>query len=107
MSDKEREDGIVFNSLDKEYIRKEFAVWDTVRRRDPNYVAFEIPVTVPEVCSDGVVRTPEEYVLFTSGKTLDQHIQELRNYARLNQFITINIVYNETLYQGMFRIIRN
>jgi hypothetical protein len=107
MSDKEREDGILFNSIHTLDIRKQYLSWVMLIVNRSSYIPFEIPVTVPEVCSDGVVRSPEEYVLFTSGKTLDEHIQEIRNFNTMPYSIILKIVYNGTVYQGMFMIAGN
>lgn len=46
----------------------------------PNaYTVYEFPLTTPSVCSDGVARSLEEYIVFVSGKTIQEHVDILRS----------------------------
>jgi len=46
----------------------------------PNaYPLFEISITPPVVCSDGVTRDLSAYIQFCSGKTINQHVQVLQD----------------------------
>lgn len=58
-------------------LRKKLVEW-AVRRFPNAYPINEIAVSAPNVCSDGVARPLQEYILYCSGKTLQQHIEVLQ-----------------------------
>jgi hypothetical protein len=66
----------------------------------PNaYPILSIPISVPSLCSDGVQRSLTDYILFCSGKTLNDHIASLQetltdmvvSYANFGGVVTIVI----------------
>lgn len=60
----------------------------------PNaYVIYEVPITPPTVCSDGVARTLEDYISFVSGKTIREHVAALQE--RVIDF-TVSFAFNGT-----------
>lgn len=60
-----------------EELRKKLVEW--ALRGFPNvYPINEVAVSAPPVCSDGEVRTLQDYILYCSGKTLQQHIEVLQ-----------------------------
>ena len=45
----------------------------------PNaYTLMEITITPPQSCSDGVVRGLSDYIVFCSGKTINEHVDVLQ-----------------------------
>ncbi len=42
------------------------------------FTIYKVPLVTPSKCSDDVVRTTSEYIKFVSGKTIQQHIDELQ-----------------------------
>ena len=42
------------------------------------YTIHEIPMTAPSLCSDGEVRSLQDYIEFISGKTIQAHVAELQ-----------------------------
>ena len=46
---------------------------------------FAISIEAPDVCSDGVTRSLSDYILFVSGKTIQEHTDLLR--VRLPDFV--------------------
>jgi len=49
------------------------------------YTIHEIPMTTPPLCSDGEVRSLQDYIEFISGKTIQTHVAELQ--ARLADIV--------------------
>lgn len=63
---------ITFDTLKSSLIR-----WASVGF--PNaYTIHEIPISVPEVCSDGVKRSLADYIVFVSGKSIQEHVAGLQ-----------------------------
>ena len=48
------------------------------------FTLFTIPVSVPEICSDGVTRSLTDYIEFVSGKPIQEHVAGLQ--TRLPDF---------------------
>ncbi len=60
----------------------------------PNaYTVHEVPISVPDVCSDGVTRLIPEYITYVSGKTIQEHVATLQ--ARILDF-TVSFTFNGT-----------
>lgn len=58
----------------------------------PNaYTIYEIPMSAPNVCSDGVTRNLPDYIIFCSGKTINEHVDVLQQ--RLVD-ITVSFAYS-------------
>jgi hypothetical protein len=58
----------------------------------PNaYTIYEVPMTAPSVCSDGVARNLPDYIVFCSGKTINEHVDVLQQ--RLVD-ITVSFAYS-------------
>lgn len=83
--------GSTFDSL-----RPKLIVWATLGL--PNaHVILELAVSPPAQCSDGVVRGLADYIVFCSGKTIDEHVALLQekladirvSYANLGHAIGI------------------
>jgi hypothetical protein len=59
-------------------ITNKLIVWATTGF--PNaYPLFNISITPPAVCSDGVTRDLTAYIQFCSGKTINEHVQVLQD----------------------------
>ncbi len=75
LQDKAKFDSIA--SLPYSVVRATLAQW--VALGFPNaYTLCEIPITVPPLCSDGVVRTLDQYISFCSGKSIQEHVALLQ-----------------------------
>ena len=75
LQDKAKFDAIA--SLPYSVLRATLAQWVTLGF--PNaYTLYEVPVSVPPLCSDGVVRTLDRYIAFCSGKTIQEHVALLQ-----------------------------
>lgn len=73
-----------------ETLRASLLQWAT--RGFPNaYTIHEVPMTAPSVCSDGVVRNLPDYIVFCSGKTINEHVDVLQQ--RLVD-ITVSFAYS-------------
>jgi hypothetical protein len=60
-----------------ENIRASLLQWAT--SGFPNaYKIHEVPMTAPSVCSDGVTRNLPDYIVFCSGKTINEHVDVLQ-----------------------------
>jgi hypothetical protein len=60
-----------------ETLRASLLQWAT--RGFPNaYTIYEVPMTAPNVCSDGVTRSLPDYIVFCSGKTINEHVDVLQ-----------------------------
>jgi hypothetical protein len=60
-----------------ETLRASLLQWAT--RGFPNaYTIYEVPMTAPSVCSDGVTRSLPDYIIFCSGKTINEHVDVLQ-----------------------------
>ena len=60
-----------------ETLRASLLQW--ANRGFPNaYTIYEVPMVAPNVCSDGVSRSLPDYISFCSGKTIDEHVDVLR-----------------------------
>ena len=60
-----------------ESLRSKLVAWAS--QGFPNaYPLMEVAVTPPEQCSDGVVRTLTDYIVFCSGKTISEHVALLQ-----------------------------
>jgi hypothetical protein len=58
-------------------LRASLLQWAT--RGFPNaYTIYEVPMTAPSVCSDGVARNLPDYIVFCSGKTINEHVDVLQ-----------------------------
>lgn len=83
---KEAVDGQAFTAIPNqsvEFLRTRMIEW--AKNGFANaYTLFTIPVTVPEVCSDGVSRNLTDYITFVSGKTIQEHVGGLQ--AKLPDF---------------------
>ena len=42
------------------------------------FTIFAVQFTVPSVCSDGVKRTPHEYICFLLGKTVNEQVESFQ-----------------------------
>jgi hypothetical protein len=73
-----------------ETLRASLLQWAT--RGFPNaYTIHEVPMTAPSVCSDGVARNLPDYIVFCSGKTINEHVDVLQQ--RLVD-ITVSFAYS-------------
>jgi hypothetical protein len=73
-----------------ETLRASLLQWAT--RSFPNaYTIYEVPMTAPSVCSDGVTRNLPDYIVFCSGKTINEHVDVLQQ--RLVD-ITVSFAYS-------------
>jgi hypothetical protein len=60
-----------------ETLRASLLQW--ANRGFPNaYTIYEVPMTAPNVCSDGVTRSLPDYIVFCSGKTINEHVDVLQ-----------------------------
>jgi hypothetical protein len=60
-----------------ETLRSSLLQWAT--KGFPNaYTIYEVPMTPPNVCSDGVSRSLPDYIVFCSGKTINEHVDVLQ-----------------------------
>lgn len=60
-----------------EALRASLLQW--ANRGFPNaYTIHEVPMAAPSVCSDGVTRNLPDYILFCSGKTINEHVDVLQ-----------------------------
>lgn len=73
---KETADGTAFNSLSSPNIHTlRDTLYKWVHAGFPeSYRVLSIPFVCPSVCSDGARRSPEEYIVFVSGKTIQEHL---------------------------------
>jgi hypothetical protein len=75
LADKARLDAI--GGISIEFLRNALIQWGALGF--PNaYVIWELTIAPPPVCSDGVVRTLNDYIPFCSGKTLSEHTAVLQ-----------------------------
>lgn len=45
----------------------------------PNaYTVYEVPISPPETCSDGAKRSLADYIVYVSGKTIQDHVAALQ-----------------------------
>lgn len=74
-ADKAALDAIGNASFDS--LRPKLVTWATLGF--PNaYVLMEVTVNPPSQCSDGVVRNLTDYIVFCSGKTIQEHVALLQ-----------------------------
>ena len=77
---KEQADGQTFSAiggLTAEGLKPKLLQW--ARQGFPNaFCVHEVSVNVPSVCSDGVSRSLDDYIVFCSGKTIHQHVATLQ-----------------------------
>ncbi len=75
LQDKAKFDGIA--ALPYTVVRATLAQWAALGF--PNaYTMYEIPITVPPLCSDGSARTLDQYIAFCSGKSIQEHVALLQ-----------------------------
>ncbi len=73
--DKEKFDKIA--TLPYSDVRATLLQWATLGF--PNaHTLYEIPISVPPMCSDGVVRNLDQYITFCSGKSIQEHVALLQ-----------------------------
>ncbi len=73
-----------------ETLRGSLLQW--ANRGFPNaYTIYEVPMTPPSTCSDGVTRSLPDYIVFCSGKTISEHVDVLQQ--RLVD-ITVSFAYS-------------
>jgi len=77
---KEQADGQAFSAigaLTAEGLKPKLLQW--ARQGFPSaFVVHEVSVNVPSPCSDGVVRSLADYIVFCSGKTIHEHVAALQ-----------------------------
>lgn len=66
------------SSLSFDGLRASLIQWATTGYTNA-YVIHSVPITPPNVCSDGVSRNLSEYIQFCSGKTINEHVQLLQD----------------------------
>ena len=44
----------------------------------PAYTVYEVPISAPDVCSDGVRRDLTDYIVFVTGKSIQEHTSVLQ-----------------------------
>ncbi len=60
-----------------ETLRSSLLQWAT--KGFPNaYTIYEVPMVAPALCSDGVARSLPDYIVFCSGKTINEHVDVLQ-----------------------------
>ncbi len=69
---------LAVTSPDLSSIRSNLITWIAAGRQG-NCVLMRVPLSVPNVCSDGVSRNFFEYVEFVSGKSLASHVQSIQD----------------------------
>ncbi len=83
---KEVSDGDAFRGIPNQsvdFLRSRMIEWAKDGFRNA-YTLFSIPISLPEVCSDGVSRNLTEYIEFVSGKPIQDHVAGLQ--AKLPDF---------------------
>ncbi len=73
--DKSKLEGIAAISIEE--LRAKLITW-AVAGFPNNYPIHTLSLTPPPTCSDGVVRSLADYIVFCSGKTLTEHIAPLQ-----------------------------
>lgn len=65
-------ENVTFDSL-----RTKLIQWASVGF--PNaFTILEVPIVPPNVCSDGIARTLSDYIIYCSGKTLEERVAALQ-----------------------------
>ena len=96
---KEAADGAALNGIGNatfESLRPTLIAWAN-SGFPPAYTLMDIPVIPPTQCSDGVTRDLTSYIVFCSGKTLQEHVALLQekltdmtvSFANVGQSIAI------------------
>lgn len=77
---KEAQDRIVCTqiNLPNDALRQKLFDW-AVAGFPPAYEISRVLIEPPNKCSDGVTRTLDQYIVFLSGKNLDEHLQLIRD----------------------------
>ena len=77
-------------NLSYDTIRRNLIQWALQGYRNC-FVIYEVPISVPDLCSDGVQRNLENYITFCSGNTIHELISMLQ--ARMKD-IKVNFAYS-------------